>query len=72
MVVKIGCKLPYGPTIEIGTPGEEGYKFFELNGWYSTKSKFGVTLIPAEVWEAWVKKNAKLRYVMDGSVYLIK
>lgn len=35
------------------------------------KRKFGVTAVPADVWAAWLAKNKTLRYVVEGSVFVV-
>lgn len=76
--VNIGCKLPHGLALEIGidkkgTPGE-GYQCVVLQGLIKarTGSKFGVTSVPKAVWDKWLAKNTKLRYIVDGSVFVVK
>lgn len=32
--------------------------------------KFGITIVNAEVWNAWLAKNKSLRYVVDKSVFV--
>ncbi len=33
--------------------------------------KFGVTLVPADLWNAWLAKNKTLRYVREGSIFVV-
>lgn len=35
------------------------------------KQKFGVTGVPADLWSAWLAKNKTLRYVVEGSVFVV-
>jgi hypothetical protein len=76
--VNIGCKLPHGLVLEIGLDPKTGqptkrYEAFVLQGTIKARpgAKFGETLVPLSVWEAWVKRNAKLRYVLDKSVFVV-
>jgi len=69
--VQIACKLPNGYTIESGTPGEEGYEFYNIPGPVG-KRVYGQADVPATVWRAWLKANAKLRHVVDKSIYQLK
>lgn len=69
-MVKVGCKLPKGFTIEYGTPGEPGYGFVNLAG--GSDKKPGITPVGTVVWTTWKRANAKLRYVMDGSIFEAK
>lgn len=32
---------------------------------------FGVTSVPADLWTAWLAKNKTLRYVVEGSVFVV-
>lgn len=66
----IGCKLPGGYTLEVGTPGKEDYEFFNIPG--GTPKKPGTALIPDSLGRSWFRKNAVLRYVVDGSLYVVK
>jgi hypothetical protein len=82
--INIGCKLPHGLAIEIGmvagntkgntfaVPGPD-YRCVVLQGLLGARkgAKYGSTLVPKPVWETWVKANAKLRYVVDGSIFVI-
>lgn len=76
--VNIGCKLPHGLALEIGIDKAgfpvEGYQCFVLQGLNKARkgAKHGSTLVPKTVWESWLAKNTKLRYVVDGSVFAIK
>lgn len=80
--VKVACCLPHGPTLEVGTPGEDDYKAVELQGVVAAGAKFvsfpnrkgvkfGVTSVPADIWRAWLAKNKTLRYVVDKSVFVV-
>lgn len=76
-VVSIGCKLPHGLVIEVGldkggVPSDE-YRNVVLNGLSKARvgSKYGVTSVPADIWVTWLKHNTKLRYIVDGSVFVL-
>jgi hypothetical protein len=66
----VGCKLPAGFTIEVGTPGEDGYRYYTIPG--AKGKKPGTLEIPTPVGERWFRDNAKLRYVVDGALYKSK
>ena len=75
--INIGCKLPHGLALEVGlekdgTPGKD-YRCVVLQGLLKARkgSKYGSTLVPVAVWASWLKANAKLRYVVDKSVFVI-
>lgn len=63
----VGCKLPSGYTIEVGTPGEPGYVYYTIPGRVGKKD--GTLEIPNAVAIRWFRDWAKLRYVVDGSLY---
>lgn len=76
--ITIGCKNPHGLVLELGVhpltqlPTKD-YKCVVLNGLLkaSAKARFAVTIVDEDFWKAWLKKNAKLRYVLDGSVFQV-
>lgn len=76
--VTIGCKTPHGLVLEIGvnpkncTIGKD-YRCVVLNGLNTAKAgaRYGMTSVDEDFWEAWLKTNSKLRYVLDGSVGVI-
>lgn len=73
-VVALGCKLPNGFVITIGTPGTEDYFSVPLIGPSGLKNapKFGITRrVPADLWDAWLAQNKTLRYVVDKSIFVI-
>lgn len=76
--VNIGCKLPHGLVLEVGLDPKVGvptgkYRSVVLQGTLGARAgaKFGSTLVPRDLWDVWAKKNAKLRYVVDKSVFVI-
>jgi hypothetical protein len=80
--VQIACCLPNGLTLEVGTPGGTNYQYFNLKGAKAPKTStttfpdrkgvtFGLTMIPAYVWNVWLAKNKTLRYVLDKSVFVV-
>jgi hypothetical protein len=79
--VKVACCLPHGPVLEIGKPGESTFKSFELTGVLAAGNnvatfpnrkglKFGISKVPADIWNAWYAKNKTLRYIVDKSVFV--
>lgn len=68
----IGCRLPHGLVLEVGTPGTEDYRAVELTGVGKMRrgAKIALTPVPLEVWAAWVDKNLTLRYVVEKSVFV--
>jgi hypothetical protein len=65
----VGCKLPSGFTIEVGTPGKEGYAYYHIPGRVGKKD--GTASVPNAVGAAWVKDNKTLRYYVDKSIYVV-
>lgn len=77
-MLTIGCKLPHGYVLELNPPkiGDKvpaTYQAVVLNGTNKAKAKakYGTTLVDPEFWAAWLKKNVKLRYLVDGSIFVI-
>jgi hypothetical protein len=76
--INIGCKLPHGYVIEVGLDPKTGqptddYEAIVLQGLLKARkgAKYGSTLIDRAAWETWLKKNAKLRYVVEKSIFAI-
>lgn len=76
--VVIACKLPHGLIMEMGKLGNPDYKSVKLNGANGarhgqhvivTASGFGLTTVDASFWAAWSKKNARLEFMTNGSVF---
>lgn len=76
--VVIACKLPHGLIMEMGKLGNPEYKSVKLNGSNGarhgqhvivTASGFGLTTVDASFWAAWSKKNARLEFMTNGSVF---
>lgn len=65
----IGCKLPNGFTLTTGVPGDD-YEYFNIPG--GTPKKPGTASVPDAVWNRWLKTNPKFRYVVDGSLFVVK
>lgn len=76
--INIGCKLPHGLLLEFGLakngiPGKD-YCAVVLQGTLAARpgAKFGSTFMAKALWDEWSVKNANLRYLVDGSVFVIK
>lgn len=76
--VNVGCMLPHGLALEVGLDTKTGqptedYRCVVLQGVLKARkgAKFGSTLVPVGVWEPWLKANAKMRFVVDKSVFVI-
>lgn len=76
--VNVGCKLPHGTVLELGAAKVVKtavvYDHIVLQGRLAAKrgAAYGTTAVEAEFWAKWLKMNAKLRYVMDGSIFVVK
>lgn len=83
-ITTVGCKLPHGPCMEIGIsrsgPGPS-YRCAIILGVEDVApallvgakgSRYAVTRVPSDLVEVWFKANAKSRYALDGSVFIIK
>lgn len=64
----VRCTLPNGYTIEVGAPGAEGYAYYNLGP--GTPKAPSSNKVPVDVMTRWLKANAKLRYVVDRSIYV--
>lgn len=82
-VTTVGCKLPHGPCMELGVvngaPGS-GYKCAIVLGVEDVpptllvgpkNARYAVTRVASDLVEAWFKMNAKSRYVLDKSIFII-
>ena len=76
--VVIGCKLPNGLILEMGKVNDENYQRVILNGSNARRvlgpdavviAGYGLTTIAKDFWDAWRKKNSKLKFVRDGHVF---
>lgn len=72
--MKVGCRLPGGITIETGMPGKEDYAYYHVPGRVPRGRGFtaGTADVPDDVANAWFKRNAKLRVVCDGDVFIVR
>lgn len=78
MYVTIGCKLPHGPMLEVGSilrtgkPGA-GYQSIVLNGVLNAPrgATYGSTKVSYGLWSAWLKRNHYSRSVQDGSIFIV-
>lgn len=70
--VTIGCKLPHGLIIEARNNDGEMQRV-TLNGANAARivGGYGITeAVPAAVWNAWLKRNAKFPAVINGQVFI--
>lgn len=73
----VGCKLPNGLVCELGKPGDDDYRAVRLNGANSMRvvtldgsnTGYGLTEVPRDFWDAWVKKHKRLDFVRKGMVF---
>jgi hypothetical protein len=86
-VVKVACGLPHGYMLEIDPPKPgveipDTYLSVELTGVLKAGKlaitipnrkgeRFGLTLVRADFWAAWLAKNKTLRYVVDKSIFVV-
>ncbi len=82
VTVSVGCKLPAGLILEMGTPGEEDYKRISIIGRNGPNdghgrlagcvvtAECGITFgVPKDFIEAWLEKHKKLDAVRNGLVF---
>jgi hypothetical protein len=68
----IGCKLPHGLIIEAKNNDGESVKV-TLLGANAARivGGYGITEgVPADVWGAWLRKNARMKAVTDGQIFV--
>lgn len=87
-ILVIGCKLPSGLKLEIGKPHDAGYRSLDLaganQGEYQgradsgrifvpkTEHGYGLTRVPADLWEEWKKRHKvnATRWLRDGVLFV--
>lgn len=83
--VVIGCKLPHGLVMEVGLSRDpkaiaaglhrtDEFDSFTVKGANAARvvGGFGITVgVPAALAERWFSENKSLRYVKDGSIYIV-
>lgn len=69
--VVIGCKLPNGLILEMGSFGDENYKAVTLEGSNSVNavSGFGLTRVDEDLWTAWAKAHSFLPALRQGMIF---
>lgn len=70
--VTVGCKLPNGLIMELGTRGKDDYRQVRLRGAQSSRiaGGFGLTDVSEDFMQAWMKKNKDLTFVRKGLVFV--
>lgn len=71
--VLIACKLPFGLHLDLGkqrvTLNGSG-KSKEVGSFFSIPSKaYGLTKVPCDFWDAWIKLNGNLDAVKRGYIF---
>lgn len=71
-LVTVGCKLPNGLILEMGSRGAANYKAVTLAGANAAKivGGYGMTEVDAEFMAAWLKKYSWLPAVKNGAVFM--
>lgn len=72
-MVVVGCKLPNGLLCERGARDDDNYYSVRLNGSNDSRviGGYGITPdVPADFWDWWVKKHARLEFVRKGQVFV--
>ncbi len=70
--VVVGCKLPNGLVLELGSRGSPNYKTVTIKGANSALvvGGYGLTDVDGEFMAAWLKKHAWLPAVRNGAIFL--
>lgn len=64
--IVVGCKLPHGLQLEVGSVGEPEYRTFTLNGPLKKKglvdgTGYALTTIPKDFWDSWLAYSPRDR-----------
>lgn len=71
----IGCKLPTGFLMELGSKERDNYRAIKLNGINSAKivGGFGITYgVPTELYDMWAKANAGRTMFKNGLIFKVE
>lgn len=71
--VVMGCKMQHGIKMELGRPGQPGYRTYTINGANSSRvyGGFGLTPgIPKDFATKWLADNEHMTFVARGLVYM--
>lgn len=74
--IKIGCALPHGLTLQVNWAGKgepPEFEFCDLQGVLKARkgAKYGTANVPVKLWSVWVAENNTLRYLVEGSVFVL-
>jgi hypothetical protein len=75
--VVVGCKLPNGLFMELGKVGTDSYQRHRLNGSNAQGAlvvpgtNYGVTTIPKDFMDAWMKKHQWLPAVRKQLIFVV-
>lgn len=71
-MIWVGCKLPNGLLCEMGSRDDENYHSVRLNGANDSRviGGYGLTQVPEDFWNAWVKKHARLDFIKKAHVFV--
>lgn len=73
---RVGCKLPAGFLMELGSVEDDSYRCHKLNGLNTTRiaavDGFGVTEgVPAEFFDRWAEKMKAFKVFKNGLIFKV-
>jgi hypothetical protein len=73
---RVGCKLPAGFLMELGSVDSDNYRCHKLNGLNTTRiaavDGFGITEgVPADFFDAWEKKMKGFKMFKNGLIFKV-
>jgi hypothetical protein len=74
---RVGCKLPAGFLMELGSIEDDNYRSHKLNGLNTTRivavGGFGITEgVPADFFDAWEKKMKGFKVFKNGLIFKVE
>lgn len=74
---RVGCKLPAGFLMELGSLEEDNYRAHKLNGLNTTRiaaiDGFGITEgVPAEFFDKWAEKMKGFKCFKNGLIFKVE
>ena len=72
-MVTIGCKLPAGHILHLN-PGQPNERSVKLNGANTARiaGGYGFTEVEKDFWDAWIKRNASMQFIVGGMIFCTK
>lgn len=77
-LLTVGCRLPHGLVLEVGTPGADNYRQIKLNGPFSKNSAghgvltvngYAFTKVPEDFWQEFTRAHKGATYLVNRMIY---